>query len=251
MGIARRIAELCQEKVNALLDRAEDPREMLDYSRAQQQESLRRMRSALAGVRTSHNRARAQEDELRRAADRMRAQAERALAAGEEGLARDVLVYREQMIARADDLAAGQAALRAEEERLAEEIRRLEAGFEAFRHREEALKAACTGAGTAAARPPAGPSATMADVLAAARRAEDQAAALQAQAAALQAQAAALSERIKAGGPVIRPSADAYRLQEQLDALSRDAVVAEELAAIRAQLRRRSGKPHGKGSGSA
>jgi phage shock protein A len=35
MGIARRIAELYQVKVNVLLDRAEDPREMLDYSYAE------------------------------------------------------------------------------------------------------------------------------------------------------------------------------------------------------------------------
>jgi phage shock protein A len=32
MGAARRIAELYRAKVNALLDRAEDPREMFDYS---------------------------------------------------------------------------------------------------------------------------------------------------------------------------------------------------------------------------
>lgn len=245
MGIARRIAELWQEKVNALLDRAEDPREMLDYSYAQQQEFLHRMRSALADVTTSHNRARAQEDELRRAADRLRAQAEQALAAGNEELARYALAHREEMIAHADDLAAEQAALRIEAERLAEETRRLEARFEAFRYRKEEMKAAYTAAATAtAARPPAGSSATVADAMKAARRAEDQT-------AALKARAAALSEQIRTGGPVTLPTADAYRLQEQLDALSRDAAVEEELATIRAQLMRQSGKRHGRGSGSA
>jgi phage shock protein A len=235
MGIARRIAELYQEKVNALLDRAEDPREMLDYSYAQQQEFLRRMRAALADMTARHNRARAQEDELRRAADRLRAQAERALATGNESLARDVLAYHAEMIAHADDLAAEQAALRVEEERLAEETRRLEARFQAFRYRMEALKAACTST-AAATRPAADPSATVADVLEAARRAEDQT-------AALQARAAALGGQLRAGGPVLLPPADDYRLQEQLDALSRDTAVEEELAAIRAQMARRSGRP--------
>jgi phage shock protein A len=244
MGIARRIAELYQEKVNALLDRAEDPREMLDYTYTQQQEFLRRMRSALADVTASHNRAHAQEDELRRTADRLRGQAEQALAAGKEDLARDALVHRAEMIAHADDLAAGQAALRVEAERLAEEARRLEARFEAFRYRKEALKAAYTASAPAAARPPAGSSATVADAMEATRRAEDQT-------AALQARAAALSEQIKAGGPVLLPSVDAYRLQEQLDALSRDAAVEEELATIRTQMVPRSGKRHDKGSGSA
>jgi phage shock protein A len=243
MGIARRIAELYQEKVNALLDRAEDPREMLDYSYAQQQEFLRRMRSSLADVTACHNRARVQEHELRRAADRLRAQAEQALATGNEALARDALVYRAEMTAHADDLAAEQAALRIEQERLAEETRRLEARFETFRYRKEALKAAYTSAATATTRPQADPSATAADVMEAARRAEDQT-------AALQARAAALSEQIRAGGLVMMPS-DAYLLQEQLDALSRDAAVEEDLATIRAQMARRSGKPHGKGSRSA
>ena len=41
MGVAHRIAELFQAKVNALLDRAEDPSEMLGYSYRQQQEILR------------------------------------------------------------------------------------------------------------------------------------------------------------------------------------------------------------------
>ena len=76
MGIARRIAELYQAKVNALLDRAEDPREMLDYTYSRQQEFLRAMRSAIADVAASRNRAKAQETELRRAAGRLRAQAE-------------------------------------------------------------------------------------------------------------------------------------------------------------------------------
>jgi phage shock protein A len=244
MGIARRIAELYQAKVNALLDQAENPREMLDYSYTQQQEFLRRMRSAAADVAASRNRAQAQEDELRRAADRLRAQAEQALAAGKEGLGREALAYRAEMIAHADDLAAEQAVLRTEEERLAEEVRRLEARFEVFQYRKEALKAAYTAA-EAAAWVPADSVTDVAAVAEAARRAEDQT-------AALQARAAALSEQIKAGGPVMVPSLDAYRIQEQLDALTRDAAVEEERARIRAQVAPRTRKrPPGKDGGGA
>jgi hypothetical protein len=36
MSIARRIAELCRANANALLDRAEGPRERPDYSYGQQ-----------------------------------------------------------------------------------------------------------------------------------------------------------------------------------------------------------------------
>jgi phage shock protein A len=244
MGIARRIAELYQVKVNALLDRAEDPREMLDYSYAQQQEFLRAMRSAVAGVAASRNRARAQEAGLRRAAGRLRLQAEQAMAAGQEELARDGLAHRAEMIAHADDLAAEQAALRVEQDRLAEETRRLEARFEAFRYRKEVLKAAYTAAGATTDRAPADSFTTVADVMDAARRAENQT-------AALQARAAALGEQIKAGGPVILPSPAAYRIQEQLDALARDAAVEEELARLRAQMPSRASRQPGKRGGGA
>ena len=247
MGIARRIAELYQMKVNALLDRAEDPRQMLDYTYAQQQQFLRVMRAAVADVAASRNRARAQEVELRRAADRLRAQAEQAMAAGQEELGRDALAHRAEMLAYADDLAAGQAALRAEQERLAEETRRLEARFEVFRYRKEALKAAYTAAEAAAgaaAEAPAGSFVTVPDVADAARRAEDQA-------AALHARAAALSEQIKVGGPGMLPPLDAYRIQDQLDGLARDAAVEEELAKIKAQMAPRTSKQPGKRGGGA
>jgi phage shock protein A len=256
MGVARRIAEQCQVKVNALLDRAEDPREMLDYSYAQQQQFLQVMRAAVADVAASRDRARAQEDELRRAAGRLRAQAEQAIAAGQEELGRDALAHRAEMIDYADDLAAGQAALRLQQERLAEETRRLEARFEAFRHRKEALKAAYTAAKAAAdeaataaaaaraAGAPAGSFVTVPGVADAARRAEDQT-------AALHARAAALSEQIKAGGPGILPPLDADQVQDQLDALARDAAVDEELAKLRAQMAPRTSAQRGKHGGGA
>jgi phage shock protein A len=241
MGVARRIAELYHAKVSALLDQAEDPREMLGYSHGQQQEFLRGMRSAAAEVAASRTRAQVQEAELRRAAGRLRAQAAQAVAAGREDLGREALAYRAEMIAHADDLAAEGAALGVEEERLAEEARRLEARFEAFRYRKEALKAAHTAAGPAAGAS-AGSSVTVADVAGAARRAEDET-------VALQARAAALSEQIKVGGPVMLPSLDAYRIQEELDALARDAAVEEELARIRAQVAPRTSKWPGKDRG--
>jgi phage shock protein A len=240
MGIARRIAELYRAKINALLDWAEDPREMLGYSSGQQREFLRRMRSAAADVAASRRSAGAQERDLRQVAGRLRDQAAQALAAGEEGLGREALIHRAEMIAHADDLAAEQAALRTEEERLAEAARRLEARFATLRYRKEAFKEAYAAAGAATARERVRPSVDVADVMAAARRAEDQA-------AALRARAEALSQQIRVGGSEPPPSPDFYRIQEQLDALTRDAAVEKELARIRAQMRPRPTKrPPGK-----
>jgi phage shock protein A len=248
VGMARRVAELYRAKVNALLDRAEDPREMLGYSYGQQREFLRRMRSAGADLAASRKRAEAQERDLRRAAARLRDQAAQVLAAGREDLGREVLIHRAEMIAHADDLAAEQAVLRAEEERLAEAARRLQTRFEALRYRKEAIKAAYAAAGAATAgAATAGervrPSVDVADVVAAARRAEEQA-------AALRARAEALSQQVRAGGSGSPLPLDFYRIQEQLDALTRDAAVEEELARIRAEMSPRATKrPPGKDRG--
>lgn len=230
MGIARRIAELYEVKVNALLDRAEDPRELLDYSYAQQRDFLRRMHGAVADVAASRNRAGMQESELRRSADRLRDQAEQAVRAGKDELGRDALRLRAETMAHADDLAAEQSQLREEQERLKAAAQRLEGRVEAFRYRKEALKAAYTAAEATAAARSGAAFADASEVAEATRRAEDQTAALQARAAALGAQAGA------AGPETILPLA-ADRIQEQLDAVSREAAVEEELARIRERIR--------------
>jgi phage shock protein A len=54
MSIARRIAELYEVKMNAVLDRAADPREMVDYSYVQLQELLAEVRR---GTAAAHGRA--------------------------------------------------------------------------------------------------------------------------------------------------------------------------------------------------
>ncbi len=132
--------------MNALLDRAEDPREVLDYSYAQQQELLRRVRRQLADVAAARKRAGTQEARLRRSADRLHGQAEEAVAAHRDELARQALALRSAALDHAGDLRAGQGALHAAEERLASTARRLEAKIEAFRIRKETIKAEYTAA---------------------------------------------------------------------------------------------------------
>lgn len=89
--------------MNALLDRAENPREVLDYSYAQQQELLRRLRRQLTDVAAARKRAGTQEAQLRRSADRLHDQAEQALAAHRDELARQALALRSAILDHADD----------------------------------------------------------------------------------------------------------------------------------------------------
>ncbi|MGH3796307.1 MAG: PspA/IM30 family protein [Pseudonocardiaceae bacterium] len=53
MGIVRRLALIFRAKTNKVLDRAEDPREVLDYSYERQVEMLAKVRRGLADVATS------------------------------------------------------------------------------------------------------------------------------------------------------------------------------------------------------
>ena len=55
MGLWSRMFLVFKSKTNAALDRAEDPRETLDYAYAQQQELLRKVRQGLIEVATSRN----------------------------------------------------------------------------------------------------------------------------------------------------------------------------------------------------
>jgi phage shock protein A len=53
MSILCRLAALFRIKANKVLDRAEDPREVLDYSYSQQLEMLQKIRRGVADVATS------------------------------------------------------------------------------------------------------------------------------------------------------------------------------------------------------
>lgn len=64
-NIARRIAELFHIRVHKLLDRAEDPREVLDYSYNKQLELLQQVRRGVADVATSRKRVELQMNQLR------------------------------------------------------------------------------------------------------------------------------------------------------------------------------------------
>ena len=243
MGIARRIAELYEVKVNALLDRAEDPGEVLDYSYTQQEEQLRWIRRALTDVAAARKRAEMQEGKLQRSAARLHSQAEQAVAADQEELARQALALRSATLAHASDLKAEQAALRADEEKLSAAARRLQAKIEAFRSHKETIKAeyaaaraaAAASAGQASGGMPGG----MGDVDLAARRAENTT-------AWLEARAEGVDELLTSGrlSDLTVPASD-EQIQAQLDAVTTQAAVEEELARIRERLASEPSQPPG------
>ena len=146
MSLSRRIAMLFRTKANKALDRAEDPREMLDYSYERQLELLQQVRRGVADVTTSRRRVELQLAQLQQSAAKLQGQAQQALATGREDLAREALTRRAAVTSQIGDLQGQQASLQAEQDKLTVASQRLQAKVEAFRTRKETIKAAYTAA---------------------------------------------------------------------------------------------------------
>src|SRR6266545_999866 len=83
MSVARRIAMLFRIKANKALDKAEDPREVLDYSYERQVEMLAKVRRGVADVATSRKRLELQAAQLQASADKTAQMRSRAAAIDE------------------------------------------------------------------------------------------------------------------------------------------------------------------------
>jgi phage shock protein A len=231
MTIARRIAELYNVKMNAALDRVADPRDLVDYTYVQLQELLAEVRRGTAQIAASRKRAESRASDLRRAADRLSEQAEQAVLAGRDDLARQALARRATISSQVSRLREQQDALRAEEQKMADAGRRLQEKVDAFGVRREAIKAAYTAARAQAsiAEALAGISGDVTDAGTAAGRAEDQE-------ADLQARASALDDLLASATPGGAAALSDEQLQAQLDQISTQAEVDEELARLRERL---------------
>ncbi len=239
MSIARRIAELYNVKMNAVLDRVADPRELVDYSYVQLQELLAEVRRGTAGIAASRERAELRVSGLQQAADRLGEQAEQAVLAGRDDLARQALARGTAILAQVSRLREQQAALRAEEEKMTDAGRRLQEKIEAFGMQKEAIKAAYTAARAQAsiAETFAGISGDVTDADVAARRAEDQQ-------ADLEARASGLDDLLTPGAAGSAFTLSDEQLQAQLDQISTRAEVDEELARLRERLAAGAGRGH-------
>jgi phage shock protein A len=230
-GALGRISSIFKAKMNATLDAAENPNEMLDYSYEQQVEQLRKVRQGIVEVAAAKARLQMQLAHLQQDSSKFDAQARQALAANREDLARvalsrkaDVTQQLQSMQGQIENLQSQQEQLQAGEQRLAAKI-------EAFNTRKETIKAQYTAAQAQVhiSEAASGLSEEMADVNAAVQRAEDKTQAMQARASAIGELTAAgtLPDMLSGGGDDV---------QAQLDQLSAASSVDSELAALKAQL---------------
>src|SRR5438477_12805948 len=90
-GVMKRMGMIFRAKANKALERAEDPRETLDYSYEKQLELLQKVKRGIVEVTTSKKRLELQAQKINDDSAKLDDQARRALGAGREDLARVVL----------------------------------------------------------------------------------------------------------------------------------------------------------------
>ncbi|HSE70360.1 MAG TPA: PspA/IM30 family protein [Nocardioidaceae bacterium] len=230
MSLMKRISLIFRSKANKALDRAEDPRETLDYSYQRQIELLSKVRRGVADVATSRKRVELQVNQLEQQSQKLHDQAQKALSMGREDLAREALTRKSGLQGQISDLKVQQAQLQGEEEKLTLASQRLQAKVEAFRTKKETIKATYTAAEaqTRINEAFSGISEEMGDVGMAVQRAEDKTAQMQARAGAI--------DELISSGALDDASAIGHGddIARELEAMSSQTDVEAELAALKA-----------------
>ncbi|WP_300598903.1 PspA/IM30 family protein, partial [uncultured Nocardioides sp.] len=104
MSLWKRITLIFKSKASKALDRAEDPRETLDYSYQRQLELLTKVRRGVADVATSRKRVELQINQLEQQAAKLTDQAQKAIDMGREDLAREALTRKSGLTGQINDL---------------------------------------------------------------------------------------------------------------------------------------------------
>jgi len=230
-GIFQRMSMIFRAKADKALDRAEDPRETLDYSYQRQLELLQKVRRGVADVATSRKRVELQANGLNTQIDKLNAQAKKALEVGREDLAREALTRKSGLQQQLGDLQTQHAQLQGEEEKLVRASQRLQAKVDAFRTRKETIKATYSAAEAQTRINEAftGIGEEMGDVGLAIQRAEDKT-------AEMQARAGAVDELIASGVLEDQTGQSKDDITLELERLASTSDVETELAAMKAAL---------------
>ncbi len=231
MGFWQRFTMIFKSKANKMLDKAEDPRETLDYSYEKQLELLQKVRRGVADVATSRKRVELQMQGLQSQADKLTQQAKAALAGGREDLAREALTRRSGLAMQIADLQAQLAQLQGQEEKMVDASQRLQTKIDTFRTRKETIKAqySAAEATTKINEAFSGVSEELSDVGMAIQRAEEKT-------ANMQARAGAIDELMASGALEDFTGTTKDNLTRELEAMASENDVESELASMRAEI---------------
>ncbi len=231
MSLSKRLSTILKAKASKALDKAEDPRETLDYSYQRMLEQVTQVRRGVADVATSRKRLELQGAQLTQSGAKLEEQARQALAQNREDLAREALARRGSILTQIQDLKTQHDQLDAQEAQLTQAAQRLQAKVESFRTRKETIKATYTAAQatTKVNEAVSGISEEMGDVGMAIQRAEDKT-------AQMQARAGALDELMASGALDDLSSSPSDHIQAELDKGMAAGGVDSELARLKGEL---------------
>jgi phage shock protein A len=237
-GLFSRMTSIFKAKASSALDKAEDPRQTLDYSYEKQVELLAKVRRGVADVATSRKRLEMQMQGVQTEADKLENQGRQALAAGREDLAREALTRRSAALGQQADLQTQLTQLQAEEDKLVLAQKRLSTKVEAFRTKKETLKATYTAAEaqTKINEAFSGISEEFSDVGLAVQRAEDKT-------AQMQARAGAIDELLASGALTDSSGLIKDDITVELERLSSSSEVESDLSRLKSELAAGSAAP--------
>jgi len=229
-GLMGRTMTIIKAKWSKLLDRTEDPAETLDYSYEEQVRQLQNVKRGIADVTTAKKRLEIQYTSMQKQVEKLDGQARDALKANREDLAREALTRKAAVEAQLGGLMEQGQQLEAQQQKLIEGEKTLQAKVEAFRTQKEVIKAQYS---AAEAQVRIGEAATgigeeMADVGLAIQRAKDKTEAMQARAGAI--------EELTESGALQDYTSQGDDIDRQLAAISQGGKVDDDLARLKAEL---------------
>ena len=229
-GLMSRTMNLIKAKWSAMLNRAENPSQTLDYSYEKQLESLQNVKRGIADVVTAKKRLELQTQQLEQNVVKLDTQARQAVAANREDLARAALERKSGMQQQLQQLDVQVKQLDDQQQKLVANEQALSAKIEQFRSQKEVIKAQYS---AAEAQVRIGEAATgigreMEDTGMAIQRAKDKTEQMQARASAL--------DELVSSGQLEDLTSDQTQLDRELAQLSSQSQVDQELAKLKAEV---------------
>jgi phage shock protein A len=231
MGFLDRMSTVVQAKMNKIMDRMEDPREVLDVSYEKQLQLLQNVKRGVAEVTTSKKRIELQKAKLQMSIDKLDSQAKEAIQANREDLARKALENKALLIAQSNALDQQIADLNEQQQKLMAAESRLATKVEAFRTKKETIKAQYSAADAQVkiTESVTGISEEMADVGMAVQRAEEKT-------ENMKARSAALDELLESGTLTDLSGGD--EIENELAKVKAKSTVEDELAKMKAEMKK-------------
>ena len=231
MGFLDRMSTVVQAKMNKIMDKIEDPREVLDVSYEKQLQLLQNVKRGVAEVTTSKKRIELQKAKLQMSIDKLDSQAKEAIQANLEDLARKALENKAALQAQSNTLDQQITDLNDQQQKLMAAESRLATKVESFRTKKETIKAQYSAADAQVkiTESVTGISEEMADVGMAVQRAEEKT-------ENMKARSAALDELLESGTLTDLSGGD--EIESELAKVKAKSTVEEELAKMKGEMKK-------------